>query len=340
MIVYEPIHLVTLVGLPSIKYLAMTATELAIYHETDPLINLDNTYAGQQIMNFTHQSLPDSAVLEENWVGYKSHPVQGKWWTSDEIINRGGCGMRFLKANVVPEEPDEPKEKTPSGTGEVEYRVGTEVITSLLLEANDEITPDKRYTGIPLHRDENEKWVYEGLSDLKDNKAYVDIWVEGKEKETTTIMMPNGESQYVWIKWTVPKKEGTKKVYFSIRGNSDAIFEDGTRDKVITANIVDLSKNEPKDPRPEDRNDKYRYRNYKNQEDRETVEWEEWTGTPRWVKDWEWEENIVEVTKEKLDENGDVIETYVVEEGHGWWVDFGEWKFKESESYNLTLESI
>lgn len=104
------------------------------------------------------------------------------------------------------------------------YRVNTEVITSVTVSG--------------------------GQAD-PDNPVSVRFTIGGKTYKVNNIYYPDGDSQLVWVRWTTPSTPQTMTITVSVTGRCRA--SQGT----ITANIVDLSGNDPPNPVADDRNDSY-----------------------------------------------------------------------------------
>ena len=97
----------------------------------------------------------------------------------------------------------------------IEYRTNTQVITAVTLNTTKEINPD--------------------------SPATVTFNVGGNIYTMSNIVIPEGESQLVWCKWTTPSTE--QNVTITVSTNKGYLSEN-----VIKAKIVDLDKNLPPDP--------------------------------------------------------------------------------------------
>ena len=132
LIVYEPVIISYLKDGTTI--LAFTATEYALAQKLG-YFNFRGGSDGQYISGMTHSDLPNSIFLEERWFGFPvtSDLPDNVYWDLDRIIAGGGWGMRLLKPNAdnVVENDTE---------YDYEYRVDTDVITSVQIYADENIT--------------------------------------------------------------------------------------------------------------------------------------------------------------------------------------------------------
>ncbi|GKX31371.1 hypothetical protein SH1V18_38510 [Vallitalea longa] len=254
-IIYEPVIISYLKDHKTI--LGFTATEYALAQKLK-YFNFKFGNTGQYISAMTHSDLPNSIILEESWFGYPvvSALPDGVYWDEDRIISSGGWGMRMLKADH--------KDKKENNTSyDNEYRVDTDVITSVKIYANtDRITPD--------------------------DKAYIKFNANGKIK-TTSVTMPSGSNQLVFIKWHTPSKPQDVKITVEVTGNSSAKIDRNTRYKTINAKVVNLESKEPPNPTANDRKSKdYTIPRLPNKSQNTSASWGEWKC--------HWKENWVEVT--------------------------------------------
>lgn len=180
LIVYEPVIISYLKDRTTT--LAFTATEYALAQKLG-YFNFRGGSDGQYISGMTHSDLPNSIFLEESWFGYPvtSALPDNVYWDLDRIIAGGGWGMRMLKANSV----DVVENDTEY---DYEYRVDTDVITSVRIYASDDITPDNRHESEAAYN-----------NPVK-NTATVTISANGYSK-STEVVIPNGGSELVWLKW-------------------------------------------------------------------------------------------------------------------------------------------
>ncbi len=208
-------------------------------------------------------------------------------------------------------------EKTPD-TADVEYRVDTEVITAVTLNTIDEINPDETAT--------------------------VTFNIDGVEKTMKGIVIPQNDSQVVWTKWRTPQTE--QQVTITIETDNGYLSENK-----IVANIIDLDKNPPPDPKAVDRNDSFNQVSKPNNVERTSANWSVWWAY--WFENWVWIENLeweskwVWVSKWVWISTGDDEDDgYWEDKGrykdrgkwvdNGWWEDHGWYEF-ETDNYTAKL---
>ncbi|ODA42729.1 hypothetical protein [Desulfosporosinus sp. BG] len=213
LVVYEPVIIAYLKD--GTTKLAFTATEYALAQKLG-YFNFGGGADGQLITALTHRALPNSIVLEHSWFGYPvTSPLEeGINWANERIIQGGGWGMRFLPANATgtPEEP-------PS-TYDVEYRVNTDVITSVEVHASSRITPNA--------------------------KAYVHFTTSTGQSGTHALVLPAGGSQLAWFKWHTPSTPQDVTISVSISGNNSARIA-GSSSATINAKVIELEELTPPD---------------------------------------------------------------------------------------------
>ncbi|WP_207652634.1 hypothetical protein [Anaerovirgula multivorans] len=228
----------------------------------------------------------------------------------------GGWGMRMLSAN---------------GAGAIEnntaydheYRVNTDVITSVRIYASDDITPDNRHVSEAAYN-----------NPVK-NTATVTISTNGYSK-STEIVMPSGSSQLVWLKWRTPSTSQDVTVHVSVTGNSAARIDGTSRNATLTCRVVDLGLNPPPNPTVIDRNDGFRVPNLPVKAEKTSAHWGIYSSTwiPKWVwhPKWEWESDWDWVSTEDggyWEDNGSWVD-------NGKWKDEGSWQFDYT-SYTASL---
>lgn len=216
---------------------AMTATEAALYNKQ---------VAGglrSRMVSLTHKNLPLSMFLETPDLGFPAWSGSTTEKQNDDtIIAQLGLGIvRFSEPD-----PEPPKES------DVTYRCDTEVVTSVLLSAGSQKTPD--------------------------NSAYATFSINGRTYSHTDIYIPDGGSQLAWVKWRTPKEPGV--ITITIRSNCS------TSTNHITAEIVDLDKNPPPDPQANDRNDGYSIPAEPSKQNVTSLTWGEWDCW--WHEYWVW----------------------------------------------------
>lgn len=217
-IVYEPIIIAHLKD--GTTKLAFTATEYAMVQAAGVYDFFFSNAQAQFIAGMTHINLPNSIVLEHDWLGFMAYaptnPVgSNKYWSNERIMQGGGWGMRFLEPNeaadpLLVNKDDQSK-----------FRVNTDVILSFRIASLGEINPT--------------------------NTVSVNFFVDGESVGSMGgIVMPPGGSQLAWIKWHTPNTPRTVNITASISGGGDqAYFVDESSQ---TVSIVDMNQNIPPDP--------------------------------------------------------------------------------------------
>ena len=237
----EPIMYITFNGIRT----AMTATEAALY----------NMQTGGEMINkmgpLSHKNLPLAMFLEKDDLGYTAWTgSKNSYMTDSDIIQYLGVGIVSFK---------EPEEEVEVAASDYEYRVDTDVYTSITVTGGEH-TPD--------------------------NPVTVRFYIKNKVYTVGNIVYPKGASQLVWCKWHTPNTEQTVNVKVTVTGGASASKTN------ITANIVDLNKNPPPDPTADDRNDSFRAVSVPNREQRTSAAWSVWSAywQPKWVwqSRWRW----------------------------------------------------
>ncbi|OME30052.1 hypothetical protein NSS98_22640 [Paenibacillus sp. FSL E2-0274] len=225
--------------------MAMTAHEAALY---------DQILSGglrSKMVSLTHQNLPLAIFLETPDLGFPAWDGPSNSRVSnDQIISSLGLGIvRFIDAPTTP----------PPTETSMRYRTDTDVITSVHLSTSTQITPDA--------------------------PARVTFNIMGSSYSVTNIVIPNGDSQVVWIKWRTPSKPQTITIHIT---SSDGRLSENT----ITASIVDLNQNPPPDPKATDQNSGYVTPNVPSYPNRTSVSWGIWSANWHaywvWISNWQW----------------------------------------------------
>lgn len=237
----EPIMYITFNGIRT----AMTATEAALY----------NMQTSGEMINkmgpLSHKNLPLAMFLEKDDLGYTAWTgSKNSYMTDSDIIQYLGVGIVSFK---------EPEEEVEVAASDYEYRVDTDVYTSITVTGGEH-TPD--------------------------NPVTVRFYIKNKVYTVGNIVYPKGASQLVWCKWHTPNTEQTVNIKVTVTGGASASKTN------ITANIVDLNKNPPPDPTADDRNDSFRAVSVPNREQRTSAAWSVWSAywQPKWVwqSRWRW----------------------------------------------------
>lgn len=265
----EPIMYITYNGIRT----AMTATEAALY----------NQMTGGDLINkmgpLSHKNLPLAMFLEKDDLGYTAWTgSKDSYMTDSDIIQYLGVGIVSFK------EPEEEVEVTSS---DYEYRVDTDVYTSITVTGGEH-SPD--------------------------NPVTVRFYIKNKVYTVGNIVYPKGASQLVWCKWHTPNTEQTVNIKVTVTGGASASKTN------ITASIVDLNKNPPPDPTADDRNDSFRAVSVPNKAQRTSAAWSVWRA--RWIPDWVW---IPRWRWHSIRYADGTRGGYW--QDHGYWEDQGEWEF-------------
>ena len=250
------------------NYFAMSAHQAALY---------DQMLSGglrAKMVSLTHKNLPLAMFLERAELGYPAWTgTTTKNVSNDTIINYLGLGVVHFTEEPIPEEsietPD-PEEGdwwlgfawrygigngNPAGP-QYAYRTDTDVITSIRVTADQEYNPDN-----PL----SARFVIDGNNYLVED-----------------IVIPEDESQIVWVKWHTPDEPGEVTIRVTVGG----------RTRTARAVIEEIVDNEPPDPKANDRNDLYQLPNVPVQTETETLSWGVWSASWHeyweWIPNWEW----------------------------------------------------
>ncbi|OME51797.1 hypothetical protein BSK59_19950 [Paenibacillus odorifer] len=254
----EPIAYITFQGVK----MAMTAHEAALY---------DQILSGglrSKMVSLTHQNLPLAIFLETPDLGFPAWDGStNSRVNNDQIIRSLGLGIvRFKDAPTTP----------PSTETSLQYRIDTDVITSVHLSTSTQITPKA--------------------------PASVTFSIMGSSYTVTNIVIPDGDSQVVWVKWRTPSKPQTITIHIT---SSDGWLSENT----ITASIVDLNQNLPPDPKAADQNSGYVTPNVPSYPNRTSASWGVWSANWHaywvWISNWQW---------------------YSTGKNTGYWQDNGHWR--------------
>lgn len=250
------------------NYFAMSAHQAALY---------DQMLSGglrAKMVSLTHKNLPLAMFLERAELGYPAWTgTTTKNVSNDTIINYLGLGVVHFTEEPIPEEsietPDPEEDDWWYGFGwmygvgngnpagpQYAYRTDTDVITSIRVTADQEYNPDN-----PL----SARFVIDGNNYLVED-----------------IVIPEDESQIVWVKWHTPDEPGEVTIRVTVGG----------RTRTARAVIEEIVDNEPPDPKANDRNDLYQLPNVPVQTETETLSWGVWSASWHeyweWIPNWEW----------------------------------------------------
>jgi len=256
----------------------MTAHETALY---------DQQLSGgvrSKMASLSHQNLPLAMFLERPDLGLPAYSGAATGKQSNDTI------LTYLGMGIVSYTESDDDLPLPTGY-DIEYRVNTEVITAVTLNADSEINPD--------------------------SPATVTFHIPDGTRTMSNIVIPEGESQVVWCKWTTPATEQTVTVTVS----TDEGYLSENR---VTAKIVDLDKNPPPDPKADDRNDSFHAVSVpvkaQKTSARWTVWWASWHEFWVWEADWRWVPDVRWVSDWQWVSDWRYVSNGV---GGGYWVDFG-----------------
>ena len=256
------------------RHFCMTATEAALYDQ------LAGGSLRAKMPSLSHKNLPLAMFLEYPDLGLPAYSGSTSARQSNETIITS-LGMGIISYTDAPHEQLEP------GEADYEYRVNTEVITSVTLNAFGEINPD--------------------------SPATVTFYISGRIYTVSSIVIPADGSQLVWVKWTTPASE--QIVTITVSTSRGYLIEN-----TVTAKIVDLSRSPPPDPVATDRNDGFTAPSPPVKPQCTSSAWSVWWA--RWRANWQWESNWQWVSDWVfiIDERGGG-NWY----DYGDWYDFGSW---------------
>ena len=271
---------------------AMTAHEAALY---------DNQTGGalrRTMTSLTHKNLPLAMYLEYSDLGFAAYSgPANKTCSNDTII--AYLGMGIVRFEEQPPEQPEPTDY------DYEYRVDTDVITSVEVSG--------------------------GQSD-PDNPVTVQFVIEGSTYTVSNVYYPDGDSQLVWVKWHTPDEPCVCTIQVRVLGG-------GTAQSTITANIVDLDGNDPHNPVADDRNDGFTLVSIPEKEEVTSTSWGIWS--PWWQENWVWVENWEKCwhTDRWTDSEGKShTDRWYHWVDNGWWEDQGWWEF-DYNGYSASLSA-
>jgi hypothetical protein len=271
----EPIAYVILQG----QDVGFTAHEAALY---------DQQISGgvaSRMPSLSHQNLPLAMFLERADLGFPAYTGETSGRQSNNtILTSLGLGTVSYAEDNTPS----PISPSPSSY-DIDYRINTEVITSVTLNATNEINSD--------------------------SPATVTFNAAGRTYTMSNIVIPAGESQVVWVKWTTPATEQTVTITVS----TDKGYLSENR---INANVADLGKNPPPDPKADDRNNSFNAVSSPIKTQRTSARWTVWRAQWHpfweWEADWRWIPDVRWVSDRRRVDNGYYYD-------FGQWFDFGQW---------------
>ena len=219
---------------------AMTAHEAALY---------DNQTGGtlrRTMTSLTHKNLPLAMYLEYSDLGFDAYTgPTNKTCSNDTILSYLGMGIvRF---------GEQPPEQPVFTDYDYEYRADTDVITPVTLYADEEINPD--------------------------GPATVTFTVKGSTYRMRNVVIPEGDSQLVWVKWHTPSEP--QDITITVRTNRGTLSQ-----TIIKAKVVDLSGNDPPDPKATDTIGSWQPSSVPRREEKSYAAWSVWWA--QWHPYWVW----------------------------------------------------
>ena len=237
----------------------------------------DNQTGGalrRTMTSLTHKNLPLAMYLEYSDLGFAAYSGPTNKTCSNDTI------IAYLGMGIVRFEEQPPEQPEPTDY-DYEYRVDTDVITPVTLYAGSEINPD--------------------------GPATVTFTIKGSTYRMRNIVIPEGDSQLAWVKWHTPSEP--QDITITVRTNRGTLSQ-----TTIKANVVDLSGNDPPDPKATDTAGSWRPSSVPSREEKSYAAWSVWWA--QWHPYWVWHSTG--------DDDG-----YWVDEG---WYDF----FRDNYSASMT----
>ena len=187
--------------------IATTATEAALYDEqVGGLLR-------KRMTSLSHKNLPLAMFLEVADLGYPAWSGSRSSASSNADI-KAALGLGVVRFKDMPAEPPD------VSVYDYEYRVNTEVITSITISG--------------------------GQSD-PDKPVSATFYVNGRSHRVSNIYYPSGDSQLAWIRWTTPSTPQSMTINVSVSGGGSA------RTATINTTTVGLDKTTPPNPLSYDR---------------------------------------------------------------------------------------
>ena len=237
----------------------------------------DNQTGGalrRTMTSLTHKNLPLAMYLEYSDLGFAAYSGPTNKTCSNDTI------IAYLDIGIVRFEEQPPEQPEPTDY-DYEYRVDTDVITPVTLYAGSEINPD--------------------------GPATVTFTIKGSTYRMRNIVIPEGDSQLAWVKWHTPSEP--QDITITVRTNRGTLSQ-----TTIKAKVVDLSGNDPPDPKATDTAGSWRSSGVPSREEKSYAAWSVWWA--QWHPYWVWHSTG--------DDDG-----YWVDEG---WYDF----FRDNYSASMT----
>lgn len=237
----------------------------------------DNQAGGalrRTMTSLTHKNLPLAMYLEYSDLGFAAYSGATNKTCSNDTI------IAYLGMGIVRFEEQPPEQPEPTDY-DYEYRIDTDVITPVTLYAGSEINPD--------------------------GPATVTFTIKGSTYRMSNIVIPEGDSQLAWVKWHTPSEP--QDIIITVRTNRGTLSQ-----TIIKTKVVDLSGNDPPDPKATDTAGSWRPSSVPSREEKSYAAWSVWWA--QWHPYWVWHSTG--------DDDG-----YWVDEG---WYDF----FRDNYSASMT----
>ena len=237
----------------------------------------DNQTGGalrRTMTSLTQKNLPLAMYREYSDLGFAAYSGPTNKTCSNDTI------IAYLGMGIVRFEEQPPEQPEPTDY-DYEYRVDTDVITPVTLYAGSEINPD--------------------------GPATVTFTIKGSTYRMNNIVIPEGDSQLAWVKWHTPSEP--QDITITVRTNRGTLSQ-----TTIKAKVVDLSGNDPPDPKATDTAGSWRPSSVPSREEKSYAAWSVWWA--QWHPYWVWHSTG--------DDDG-----YWVDEG---WYDF----FRDNYSASMT----
>ena len=244
----------------------------------------DNQTGGalrRTMTSLTHKNLPLAMYLEYSDLGFAAYSGPTNKTCSNDTI------IAYLGMGIVRFEEQPPEQPEPTDY-DYEYRVDTDVITPVMLYAGSEINPD--------------------------GPATVTFTIKGSTYRMSNIVIPEGDSQLAWVKWHTPSEP--QDITITVRTNRGTLSQ-----TTIKAKVVDLSGNDPPDPKATDTAGSWRPSSVPSREEKSYTAWSVWWA--QWHPYWVWHSTG--------DDDG-----YWVDEG---WYDFFRDNYSASMTATARIES-
>ena len=267
--------------------IATTATEAAMYDEQV------NGLLRRRMVSLTHKNLPLSMFLEVADLGYPAWSGSTTTPASDSDI-KVSLGLGIVRFN------EEPAEEPVVTANDYEYRVNTDVITSITVSG--------------------------GQSD-PDNPTTVSFNIAGTVYHVGNVFYPSGDSQLVWVKWHTPSTKQSLNIQVTVSGPGS------TSKSILHVKIVDFDKNTPPNPVADDRNNSFSYASVPGRAEKTRADWSVWRPwwQAHWVDEGHWSYYTWTDSKGKIHTDS----TWVAN-----WVDRGWWEFNLDRYYAVLSSSM